>query len=84
MRYRHPDKTIHPQGIGKLPAIPAGDLKVGDILSWNNAPDACTITRIVRETEKSIWIIERERKTGKDYKRRLPKKRLVAARRSSQ
>ncbi len=72
-------RTIHLQGIGKVPAMTAGELEVGDILSWNYGHRCSEVIDIVEISEKSIIMTERMFKDGKEYPRRMMKKRLVAA-----
>lgn len=85
---RRLDGEAHPgqiqlQGLGWVPAIPAGDLEIGDILSWNNAPDSMEVTGIKEASEHYVVInmVYRDDPTGKVWSRRLKKDRLVGARR---
>jgi hypothetical protein len=71
--------TIHLQGIGRVKGKPAGELKVGDILSWNNSPAGYEVVEIRNISDKSIEITERNRDTGEEFKRRLLKSRIVAS-----
>lgn len=47
--------TIKLQAIGETSAIPAGDLKPGDVTIWNFGGQN-TVVRIDRETAKTVWI----------------------------
>lgn len=71
--------TIHLQGIGNVKAKPAGELKVGDILSWNYSPEGYEVIDIKEVSPKSIRITEQNRETGSTFSRLLAKKRLVAS-----
>ena len=73
------DSTIYLQGLGNIAGKPAGDLKIGDVLSWNNAPLCSTVTKILRETAAFIWIEETSKHDGKTYERKIKKDRIVAA-----
>lgn len=61
-------------GIGEVNAQPAKDIKTGDTLMWNYGIKAI-VTAIVKQTEKSIMIIERY--GDKEYRRTLRKSSLV-------
>jgi len=72
--------SIHLQGIGRHHAIPAGDLKVGDIIVYNYGS-----TSIVREKKKispktiEVVVESQERSdNGKRYTRQYRVDRLVA------
>lgn len=69
--------TLHLQGIGRCPAILASDVKVGDITSWNYSPQAYEVTSVERASAKFLAIVERDRKTGKSYTRRIKLDRLI-------
>lgn len=71
--------TINLQGLGKVKAKPASELRVGDVLSWNYSPRCSEVVAIEPCGKKSLYVTERSRKTGAEYKRRLLKSRLVAA-----
>lgn len=75
--------SIHLQGIGRYPAIPAGELKVGDIIVYNNG--GTTIVRAKRKvTAKTIEVIvESQERTDKGvlYTRQYRVDRLVAVNR---
>ena len=68
--------TIQLQSIGHVTAKEAKDLKVGDVMIWNFGFRS-TVSEIVRETAKSIWIKEISKSSGKTYERRFLKSRLV-------
>ena len=70
---------IHLQGIGKVAAKPAGELIVGDILSWNYTYKGFEVVSIAPRGKKSISIVERCIADGKEYTRNLLKSRQVAA-----
>jgi hypothetical protein len=71
--------SIHLQGIGRYPAVPAGDLKVGDIIVYNQG--GTTIVRSKRKVSaKTIEVVERTDK-GKLYTRQYRVDRLVAVER---
>lgn len=69
--------TVHLQGIGPQYAIPAGDLRPGDITVWNYGYTA-TVEGIVRETAKQVIVRIMSNGTGDFYDRRLKKTRLIA------
>ena len=71
--------TIHLQGIGEVKAKRAGDLIVGDILSWNHSPRSYEVVDIQPCGKKSIYMTEKSLTTGKVNTRRMLKTRLVAA-----
>ena len=68
------------QGIGICPAIPAGELKVGDVTVWNFG-ETETITEIIKETVKTI-LVKIECGSGYTGTRRLNKSRLVVRRKT--
>ena len=69
--------TIQLQHIGRVKAIPAGQLKKGMQMMWNFG-ETSTVQAITKETTKSIWVTEIS-KSGREYNRRFAKTRLVAA-----
>jgi hypothetical protein len=75
--------SIHLQGIGRYPAIPAGDLKVGDVIVYNQG--GTTIVRSKRKVSaKTIEVVvESQGRTdkGKHYTRQYRVDRLVAVER---
>lgn len=70
--------SIHLQGLGEVPGKPAEELRVGDMVSWNNSPLAARIEAIVRTSDHSIWVIERYA-DGREFKRRFKRSRVVPA-----
>jgi len=70
-------QMLHLQGIGKLPAKPAAEVKIGDVLSWNYSYRCCTIVAVENCGTKSVNITERYN-DGKEFVRRILKTRLVA------
>lgn len=66
--------SIHLQGIGSFRAIPAGDLKVGDVTIWNFG-GLQTVAEIKPAGVKSVAIVWRD-KDGKTY----PARRYLATR----
>jgi len=74
--------TTYLQGIGHVEGTPAGSLKVGNTLIWNNGAYS-TVVEIVKETPKTITILEEYpdsiSTTGTStFERKLLKKRIVA------
>lgn len=63
------------QYYGWAEAKPANEFKPGEKFLWNNGTPS-TLKRIVKETPKSLTVIEEC--NGKEYERRLLKNRLVA------
>lgn len=72
-----PNHKTHLQGLGDIPAIKAGELKEGDIIVCNYGYTQ-TVTRIIKETAKSIFVEIRSDESGKLYETRYLKSRLVA------
>ena len=72
-----PNYKTHLQGLGDVPAIKAGELKEGDIIVCNYGYTQ-TVTRIIKETAKSIFVEIRSDESGKLYDTRYLKSRLVA------
>ena len=64
-------KTITLQSLGTFQADFFSDVQVGDELVWNWGMKT-TVVEITRESEKSVWIVERCNESGKD----LPVRRL--------
>lgn len=74
--------TTYLQGFGHVEGTPAGELKVGNTLVWNNGAFS-TVVEIVKETPKTIIILEEYpdsiSTTGKStFERKLLKTRIVA------
>lgn len=69
---------LHLQGIGRLPAKMASEVKVGDVLSWNYSYKCCEVVAIEECGAKSVNITERYYDSGKEFVRRVLKTRLVA------
>ena len=70
-------QTIHLQGIGEKPAIPAKELKIGDVTIWNYGFTE-TIIGILKQTTKSIVFQIKSNNTGYIGQRRIYKNTLVA------
>lgn len=70
-------KSIQLQSIGKVPAIPAGELKTGDVLMWNFGYKY-SVDSIIKSTEKTITIKTTSLETGRTFEQKLFKNRLVA------
>ncbi len=71
--------SIHLQGIGRCAAIPAQEIKVGMLISWNCSPNGHAVESIKEVSEHFIEIVEKDRNTQVISTRRLRKDRLVAA-----
>jgi len=71
-------QSIQLQHIGRVNAIPAGQLKKGMQMMWNFG-ETSTVKEITKETAKSVWVTEIADKSGREYNRRFSKTRLVAA-----
>ncbi|MER5615954.1 hypothetical protein [Streptomyces sp. NPDC002215] len=69
--------TIHLHGIGRVPAVFAWELTVGDQL-MHDYGGICQITKIEDASPKFFDIVEVSAETGKEYSRRIKKDRLVA------
>lgn len=70
-------ETMHLQGIGEVPAKPAGELKVGDQLMWNYGTTS-TVVSVKPCGTQSIEVVE-EYDGGKRYNRTFRRHRLVYA-----
>ncbi len=64
-------------GIGRLPAKPAADLAIGDVLVWNYGY-RYEVVGIERRGASSLSVTEKCAKTGTEYKRNLRMTTLVA------
>lgn len=73
------NQTIQLQSIGHVPAIPAGQLKIGQVTVWNFGSTETIVSKI-KETAKTIVFQIRDDKSGNLHQRRLNKTRLVAIR----
>ena len=75
-----PTKTsVHLIAIGKTPAIPAGELKVGDTVVWNYG----YTNEIIEITQKGSMLVARlqdPKDPNKVYERRFKPTTLVAIR----
>ena len=69
---------MHLQGIGDYPAIPAGDLVVGDVLTWNYGY-RYEITSITPCGKQSVKVTEKSLADGTEYTRTMRRTRLVVA-----
>ncbi len=73
------ERTIHLQGIGRVPAVEAQDLRPGMILSWNDAPAEFKVISVRPLSSQYVELTEASRVTGEVFRRRLKKTRLVGA-----
>ncbi|WP_331732967.1 hypothetical protein OG613_49020 (plasmid) [Streptomyces sp. NBC_00015] len=69
--------TIHLQGIGRVPAAPAHQLKVGDQLMYNHG-GVYQITKIEEASPKFLKITEVSAETGEEFQRRTKKTSAMA------
>jgi len=69
--------TIQLQSVGKVPAQPASNIKVGTRLMWNFG-SVSEVLEIVKETAKTITIKEKVLRSDYIGERKLFKNRLVA------
>lgn len=74
--------TTYLQGFGHVEGTPAGELKVGSTMIWNNGTPS-TVVEIIKETDKMITVLEKYEDRYSDsgfstYVRRLLKSRIVA------
>lgn len=72
-------QSIHLQGLGLLPAKPASELAIGDVLSWNYSPMCSEVVAIEPFGKQSLKIHEKSRSDGKVYIRLIRKSKLIAA-----
>lgn len=70
-------KKIHLQGIGEKSAVPASELKPGDIILWNYGYKS-RVLEIVKETKKSVVLKTQSCDSLAVCERRFLKSRLVA------
>jgi len=70
-------QTVHLQGIGEVPAVPAGELEVGDVTLWNSGVKE-TILSIEPSKSGKTFTAEIETPSGYRGTRRLSVTRLVA------
>lgn len=70
-------QTIWLQGVGEVPAIPAGELKVGDVTRWNFGQTE-TILSIEPSKSGKTFVAQIETPSGWQGTRRLSVTRLVA------
>lgn len=75
--YGNPRPTLHLQGIGKVPAKPAGELHKGDVLMWNYGYTS-TVVSVTPKGRQSVEVVE-EYDGGKRYVRIFRRSRLVYA-----
>lgn len=74
--------TTYLQGFGHVEGTPAGELKIGSTMVWNNGTPS-TVVAIVKETEKTITVLEQYEDSYSEtgfgrYERKLLKSRIVA------
>lgn len=69
--------TVHLQSVGRVPAAPAHQLKVGDQMMYNHG-GVFQITRIDDISPKFFRIFEVSAETGEEHNRRVKKDSLVA------
>lgn len=72
-------KTIWLQSLGECSAIPSEEIKPGMLVSWNYAFQEYEVVSIRPVSKCFFEMVERNIKTGTEYKRRLKRGRLVAA-----
>jgi hypothetical protein len=70
-------QTIHLQAVGRVPAVPAKDLKPGDQLMYNYGR-VYQIVKIENASPKFLKIYEVNTRTGEEYERRTKKTTLMA------
>ena len=75
-------KTIHLQGIGKVAALPAQDLKIGHVVLWNYG-GASKITKIEPVGKSSIRFTFEQLEDGLVYERTKRATTLLGVRESS-
>ncbi|MGW6145775.1 hypothetical protein [Streptomyces sp. NPDC055140] len=69
--------TIHLQGVGRVPAVAAQQLKAGDQLMYNFG-GVYQISKIEDASPKFVRIFEVSTETGEEYHRRVMKDSLMA------
>jgi hypothetical protein len=73
------ERTLHLQGIGRVAAVEAQDLKPGMILSWNYAPAKYMVLSVRSISAHYVELTEANRVTGEVSRRRLKKTSLIGA-----
>lgn len=71
-------QIIHLQGIGKVKAIPANELKIGSVIVWNYGYTSEVSEIAYSKTGKTLTVTLRSNTDGKTYDRKLGSNRLVA------
>ena len=74
-------RFLHLHGVGKVPAILARELRPGDVLSWNHAPDSYEVKSVEPLSSHYISVASEDLKTGKGYNQKMKKDKLVAVKR---
>lgn len=69
--------SIHLQGIGRVPAVAAQELKAGDQLMYNHG-GVHQITKIEEASPRFLRVFEVSAETGEEHSGRVKKDRLVA------
>ena len=70
-------KTIHLQGLGDVPAVPASDLEPGMVRQYNYGATA-TILSVFRVTEKTLSVVEKSTDSGSVNSYRIRATTLVS------
>jgi len=71
--------TIHLQALGQCEAKPAGELKPGDLMSFNYTPREYRVDKIEPAGSTQVKVTLVNIRTGSIYTKRFAKARLVAA-----
>ena len=71
--------TIELQGLGTLAAMPAAQIAIGDLLSFNYQPMAYSVTAVFPAGKTQVSVSMRKIDTGVEYTRRFKATALVAA-----
>jgi hypothetical protein len=72
-------RSVHLQGIGRVPAVRADELQPGMLLSWNWAPAGYKIIAVRSISAHYVEVTEASRETGEVHRRRIKKDVMVAA-----
>jgi hypothetical protein len=75
-------RFIHLQGIGKVPAMLARELKPGYILSWNYSPEAYAVKSVEVISPQYLRVTTEHLATKTEYVQKMSRDRLVAAKKT--
>jgi hypothetical protein len=71
------NQFIQLQSVGKLPAVPASELKAGDVRLFNFGSTSLVV-KVIEKTDKTLTVISFDQDSNKYYMSDIRKTRLVA------